>query len=550
MLSRNFRAEINRSNEMTGLRSKDIGALDPISRSTKLMIWVACAIPVLLIIGCECTRSVRDVSKQESAEMMHVVSEAEIQDRVMGAWLGQMIGVTWGFPTEFYARYIWQMFPKLHSIDGVPANIYSAYEGGPIPLAELPAWSPAMINGAYTQDDLYVEVPFMEALKEHGVTAGWDVLGDAFAASEFPLYHANLVGRDNLRKGIRPPDSGHYRHNGHADDIDWQIEADFVGLMTPGLPGAASDIAFRTGHIMNYGDGVLGGVFVATLISRAFTADSVEAIVRAGIDAVPVGTTYRQVLDQVWMDWKAGRDYTTTLARLYERWGTADRCTEWAGDSDPLNIDAKLNGAFILLGLLYGDGDMAASMRYAMAAGQDSDCNPANVGSVLGAFYGRSGLLRDRVDWLSALDRTQHFQTTAYTLDELVAMNIELAREVVQICGGRAEAGGDWSIPLECHVPVVIAEQWPAKPNEAPTLEVDVDIAGFDVSVRASAKDHDGIAGYHCHFGDLTHAAGAKLRHTYRRPGDYELIVYVIDRTGNSTYQVEKVQVRSESDEM
>ena len=34
------------------------------------------------------------------------VDEAELRDRIRGAWLGQMIGVTWGFPTEFYALHL------------------------------------------------------------------------------------------------------------------------------------------------------------------------------------------------------------------------------------------------------------------------------------------------------------------------------------------------------------------------------------------------------------------------------------------------------------
>lgn len=531
---------------MNGLRSSGTGMLVPMIRSTVLSIGAYCAMLALLIAGCESAGPVRDGAQPEMTGTMHHMTEAEIHDRVKGAWLGQMIGVTWGFPTEFYARFNWQAYPDLHLVNGKPQNIYTTYEGGPIPLAQLPDWSPAMINHAYKEDDLYVEVPFMLAMAEHGVNAGWDELGAAFAASQFPLYHANLVGRDNLRKGILAPDSGHYKHNGHADDIDWQIEADFVGLMTPGMPGAAADIAFRAGHLMNYGDGVLGGVFVATMISTAFVADSVEEIARAGVVAVPEGTTYRQVLDQVWKDWKAGREYAESLARLYDHWGTVDRCVDWAGAGDPLNIDAKLNGAFILLGLLYGDGDLATSIRYAMAAGQDSDCNPANVGSVLGAFYGERRLRRDRVDWLSALDRTQRFQTTASTLDELVAMNIELAREVVRMRGGRADVGGEWAIPLEQGVPVVIAEQWPAEANDAPTLKVVVEVKGYEVSVRASAKDRNGIAGYHCHFGDLTHAAGAKQRHTYRQPGEYEVIVYAIDRTGNSAYQVSTVRVPAE----
>ena len=161
------------------------------------------------------------------------MEESVLRDKIEGAWLGQMIGVTWGFPTEFYARYIWQLFPDFHQVGGNPANIYARYEGGPIPLDELPAWDPSMINGGYTQDDLYVEVPFMEAMRDHGPHVSWARLGESFAASQFPLYHANNTARRNLRAGVAPPLSGHYSQGGESDDIDWQIEADFVGLMNP-----------------------------------------------------------------------------------------------------------------------------------------------------------------------------------------------------------------------------------------------------------------------------------------------------------------------------
>ena len=56
---------------------------------------------------------------------IHLVpmSEEILRDKIHGAWLGQMIGVTWGFPTEFYARYIWHLFPEIHQVKGVPRNI-------------------------------------------------------------------------------------------------------------------------------------------------------------------------------------------------------------------------------------------------------------------------------------------------------------------------------------------------------------------------------------------------------------------------------------------
>ncbi len=472
------------------------------------------------------------------------MSEDAIRDKIEGAWLGQMIGVTWGFPTEFYARYIWEMFPELHQHEGEPHNIYAKYEGGPIPLDLLPKWKPELINDGYWQDDLYVEVPFMEALSKHGVNAGWGPLGEAFAASEFPLYHANLVGRNNLRAGIAAPRSGHYAHNNECEDIDWQIEADFVGLMNPGQPHSAAEIAFRAGHVMNYGDGVYGGVFVATMIARAFTSDSVVEVAEAGRDALPPGSLYRRVVDEVFAAKAAGKTFDENLAALYAKWGDADRCAEWGGAADPLNIDAKLNGAFILLGLLYGEGDVAQSMRLAMAAGQDSDCNPSNVGSILGAMLGRRGLEADNPAWLSALDTERKFQNTPYTLGELIDLNLELARGVVLLKGGAAPRGGTWQIPVRTEQQELIFEQWPLEKNEPPELTASAAV-GPDrvVRVSASADDSDGIRGYNWFFGDLTFAAGAEHAHRYREPGTYRLIAYAADAIGNTSYQVIEVTV-------
>ena len=503
----------------------------------------AVLLAAVLLAGCSAT--------PRHATPSHAVhlSDAAIRDKIEGAWLGQMIGVTWGFPTEFYARYIWEQFPDFHQEDGEPTNIYARYEGGPIPLDELPEWDPEMINGGYTQDDLYVEVPFLEAMREHGVNADWHALAEAFARSEFPLYHANLAGRENLRAGLRPPASGHYDHNTHADDIDWQIEADFVGLMCPAQPRAAAEIAFRAGHIMNHGDGVYGGVFVATMIASAFNTDSVEAIAETGRLAIPEGSAYRAVLNQTHDDWASGVPYEANLARLYEVWGTNDRCPEWGGAADPLNIDAKLNGAFILLGLLYGEGDLADSMRYATAAGQDSDCNPSNVGSILGAFYGADALAADTTDWVGSLDETKRFQTTPYTLSELIDRNTQLARRVTTMRGGDAPRNGAWTIEPGLAVDDLILEQWPTEPNDPPSLDARAVVEDGTVRFVATAHDPDGIAGIQWHFGDLHYARGAEQRHTYAEPGTYRAVVFASDATGTTAARELTVTVppRSES---
>jgi hypothetical protein len=474
--------------------------------------------------------------------------ESELRDRIEGAWLGQMIGVTWGFPTEFYGRYIWQLFPDFHQVNGVARNIYAKYEGGPIPLEELPEWRPEMINGAYTQDDLYVEVPFIDALQQHGVNAGWEHFGHAFAQTVFPLYHANAAARKNLQSGLDVPWSGHYSNGGESDDIDWQIEADFVGLIHPGQLHSAAELAFRAGHVMNYGDGVYGGVFVATMIAKAFSADSIRDIVDAGRLALPLRSQYRQLLDEVVSAFDQGMTFDSNLAAINDKWGHVDRCAEWGGVQDPLNIDAKLNGAYILLGLLYGGGDLAASMRYAMACGQDSDCNPSNVGSVLGALYGTAALSDSNSQWFAALDRSRTFQTTTYRLDDLVDATLYLARSIVEFKGGSAPVDGEWLIPVMNRKDVLIFEQWPVVENDRPRLEATV-TAGNSMTIRvdAAATDTDGGIKYQWFFGDLTFASGSKHTHTFRWPGTYQLIAYAADRTGNTTCREFIVTVPSNS---
>lgn len=124
------------------------------------------------------------------------LDEEVIADKIKGGWVGQMAGVTWGAATEFQ----WQ--------EAI------------IPDDRVPVWTSDMINNGFWQDDIYVEIPFLEAMISGGVNCSVSILSDYFRNTEFELWHANLAGRDNLRNGISAPNSGHYRYNQHCDDID------------------------------------------------------------------------------------------------------------------------------------------------------------------------------------------------------------------------------------------------------------------------------------------------------------------------------------------
>ena len=106
-------------------------------------------------------------------------------------------------------------------------------------------------------DDIYNDCTFVEAFNELGLDCSQEELAKRFAFADYHLAHANQAGRYNIRQGIMPPASGHWLNNPHADDLDFQIEADFIGLMAPAMLPEALDIASRVGHIMNSGDGFM-----------------------------------------------------------------------------------------------------------------------------------------------------------------------------------------------------------------------------------------------------------------------------------------------------
>ena len=71
---------------------------------------------------------------------------------------------------------------------------------------------------------------------------------------------------------------------------------------------------------------------------------------------------------------------------LQQKWGNKDHCPD--GYQKPFNIDAKLNGGYVGMGLLYGNGDFWKTMNVATRCGQDADCNPANPAGILGPLLG------------------------------------------------------------------------------------------------------------------------------------------------------------------
>ena len=195
---------------------------------------------LMLSINC---MAVSSTSKKQIPSQV-TLSKETLMDKIKGAWAGQVIGCTYGGPTEF------------------------VYRGRMIEEEKEIPWKDPDYVGNYMRrvptlyDDIYMDLTFVGVFDRLGIHAPVDSLANAFAHAGYHLWHANQAARYNILRGIRPPMSGHWKNNPHADDIDYQIEADYAGIMAPGMPNAASEISDKVGHIMNYGDGWYGGVYM------------------------------------------------------------------------------------------------------------------------------------------------------------------------------------------------------------------------------------------------------------------------------------------------
>lgn len=348
------------------------------------------------------------VSAQAPAS--RTISLSQLRDKIAGGWAGQMIGVSYGAPTEF------------------------RYKEEIIPMEKLPVWKPEMVTNSLNQDDLYVDMTFAKVLDVKGLNATTADFGAMFRDAKYNLWHANLASRRALKRGVAAELAGTPKYNAHANDIDFQIEADFIGLMAPGLPRSSNDIALRAGRVMNYGDGIYGGMFVSCMYAAAFFENDPHKIVRAGLDCIPSKSPYALLISDLltWHDAQPG-NWEAVWKKVESKWNKREPCPDGAGH--PFNIDAKLNGAYIALGLLYGDGSMSKTIEISTRAGQDSDCNPSSAAGVLGVVLGYSRIPDEWKSGIPAIE-DRKFSYTDFTFKTIVESTYQRALALVRQTGG------------------------------------------------------------------------------------------------------------------
>jgi hypothetical protein len=345
------------------------------------------------------------------------IPRSVLEDRILGAWVGKSYGAAMGEPLEF------------------------AFNGR-VFLGAVDVQEHALRTWLVNEDDLYMNMANLAVVADKGLDASSEDFAIPYREGKFLVWHANGQARQNVLAGIPAELAGHPFYNPHADDIDFQIECDYIGMISPGLPEAAQDLCRRQGRVVNYGDGIYGGMFFTAMYAAAWFETDPRRIVELGRQAIPADSRYGLLIDHLLACHRDHPDDWMAAWRAIEGKWNHDLCP-W-GPTEPggkFNIQASFNGAYVALGVLYSGGDYYRAIEITTRAGQDTDSNTANTGGIMGTLTGYEGLPeRVRREMWPYLNRI--YNHTRYSIVSAADECVRLAIANVVANGGQ-ERGSD-----------------------------------------------------------------------------------------------------------
>ena len=129
-------------------------------------------------------------------------------------------------------------------------------------------------------------------------------------------------------------------------------------------------------------------------------------------------------------------DWKQTWFECEKKWTSEVGCPD--GVFTPFNIDAKVNSAYVTIGLLYGKKDFFQTIDIASRCGQDADCNASTAAGVLGTMIGYSNIPEI---WRESLYEVVNrpFAYTDVSLNKLCDLSLKHALKIIEQEGGKIE---------------------------------------------------------------------------------------------------------------
>jgi len=282
---------------------------------------------------------------------MREMNLSDYLDKVHGCWAGKNIGGTLGAPFE-----------------------------GQRDIREVEFYTQALNDAPAPNDDLDLQLIWLGAVESQGLeNITPRILGEYWSHIIAPCSEYSIA-RFNISRGFFPPLSGACNNDTFKYSNGAWIRSEIWACFCPGAPDEAVRYAYMDACIDHCEEGIYAEMFTAALQSAAFIESDYLRLIAIALSKIPDASRVAQAVKLV----------VTCRAK-----GCSWRETREAVVADSTDLgwfQAPGNVAFVIIGLLYGQGDFGKSICIAVNCGDDTDCTGATLGALLGILHGYRAL--------------------------------------------------------------------------------------------------------------------------------------------------------------
>jgi len=330
-------------------------------------------------------QAIRDLRPKGPQRLVTQLNDIQLEDKLLGAWLGRAAGCILGIPSEGMTknsiqvackdlglRYplsdFWEQDPQLKN----PEELH---------YFTTPRKNFLKANLKYigADDDLTYTLLGLLILEEYGPDFRGEDVGEAWLKYLPMACTAEEVALANLKKGISASQSGAV-DNPFGDWIGADIRSDSWGYAAPGWPEKAAEFAHRDAWISHRTTGIHGAMFFSATISAAFVVeDPIEAL-EIGLTEIPKDCRLAKTVKQTLRWCRKDQNWDRTTDRILKNY-------EGMSMAHTLN-----NAALTVAGLFYGQKNFEKTITLTVMGGLDTDCTGATAGSIIGTILGAKRL--------------------------------------------------------------------------------------------------------------------------------------------------------------
>ncbi len=288
------------------------------------------------------------------------LNRKELEDKIYACWLGKNIGGTMGGPYEGD--------PNILDIQG-----FISQKGEPLP-----------------NDDLDLQLVWLRAMQHVGPAAlNSNILAEYWMTMITPHWNEYGIGKSNIRQGMLAPMCGEANNDVWKHSNGAWIRSEIWACLAPGFPNIALKYAIMDATIDHgHGEGTYAEIFTASLESMAFVENDIRKLIDMALSYIPEDCQVAQCVRKVIEEYDKGTDYREVRQMLV-------KMTENLG-----MFQAPANIGYVVIGLMYGEGDFKKSMIYAINCGDDTDCTGATIGSIMGIMGGTAIIPKDWQEYI------------------------------------------------------------------------------------------------------------------------------------------------------